>query len=71
MAGFSWKLLLSVFGQVLGPLLGLVSSEIKKLLTDFLTELYVKALATPNPWDDMLVGLLLDVLSIPRPPPAP
>jgi hypothetical protein len=46
----------------------LVTPEIKKLLNDFLTALYLKALATDNPWDDFAVGFLLDILAIPRPP---
>lgn len=38
-------------------------------LNDLLTQLYKKALSTPNPWDDFAVGMLLDILAVPRPPP--
>jgi hypothetical protein len=69
MAAFSWTALLNILGSVLGPLLGAISPSIKDLLNGFMTDLYKKCLATPNPWDDFAVGLLLDVLGIPRPPP--
>lgn len=69
MAGFSWALILQIIGQVLGPLLGVLTPVIKDALNKFLTQLYLDAIKTPNPWDDFAVGLLLDVLAIPRPPP--
>jgi hypothetical protein len=71
MAAFSWAMVLQILGGVLGPILNTITPSIKTLLNDFLTDLYRKALATPNPWDDFAVGMLLDILAIPRPlPPA-
>jgi hypothetical protein len=63
-----WTKILLMVMKIVVPLFGLVTPEIKKLLNDFLTALYLKALATDNPWDDFAVGFLLDILAIPRPP---
>ena len=55
--------------QIFGGIVGRVTPAIAAELNAFLTNLYQKALATPNPWDDFFVGMLLDILAIPRPPP--
>lgn len=65
----TWTWLLNLLLPILGKLIDLISPAIKAELNTFVTNLYLKALATPNPWDDMLVGFLLDILAIPRPPP--
>ena len=67
MAKVSWEWLLKILMQVLSPLFGLLTPIIKAALTEFLTNLYKDCLATPNPYDDLVVGLLLDLLGIPRP----
>lgn len=67
--GISWKWLIQLVVGVLGPILGLISPVIKAALNEFLTKLYLDALKTPNPWDDFFIGMLLDILVIPRPPP--
>lgn len=67
--GISWKWLIQLLISVLGPILGQLSPVIKSALNEFLTNLYLDALKTSNPWDDFLLGLLLDILVIPRPPP--
>jgi hypothetical protein len=67
--GLTWTWIIELALKILLPLFNLVTPEIKQLLNDFLTGLYLKALATPNPWDDMAVGFLMDILAIPRPPP--
>lgn len=64
-----WTTILNAFISLLGPLLSTVTPAIKQELNVLLTDLFKKAQATPNPWDDFLVGLLLDILAIPRPPP--
>ncbi len=58
------KWVIQIFGGIIGQMTPALMAELKV----FLVELYKKALATPNPWDDFMVGLLLDILSIPRPP---
>lgn len=69
MAGAVWVSILAIIGQMFAPLVGAITPVIKDELNKFMTELYKKALATPNPWDDFFVGLLLDIMVIPRPPP--
>lgn len=65
----TWTWVLQLLAPLLMQLIGLISPAIKSELGTLLSGLYVKALATPNPWDDMLLGFLLDVLSIPKPVP--
>lgn len=65
----TWKWLIKIFMSILSPILEVISPTIKAELNAFLTELYLKALSTPNAWDDLFVGMLLDILAIPRPPP--
>ncbi len=65
--GTVWVWLLKMVASALLPILGVLTPAIKSALTDFLSKLYLDALATPNVWDDFVVGLLLDILSIPRP----
>jgi hypothetical protein len=55
--------------QIFGGIIQQVTPSIAQELNTFLTNLYKKALATPSPWDDFFVGMLLDILSIPRSPP--
>ena len=60
---FKWMI------QIFGGIIGQVTPGIVLELNNFLTNLYKKALATPNPWDDFAIGMLLDILAIPRPSP--
>lgn len=64
-----WGKILGYVASVFFSIIAQVSPEIKAALNEFLTSLYKKALATENIWDDFFVGMLLDILSIPRPPP--
>ena len=66
--GLGW--LVQILASALGPMISILTPVIKSALNEFLTKLYLDAVKTPNPWDDFLVGLLLDILAIPRPPPA-
>ena len=63
--GNIFKWVIQIFGGIIGQMTPTILAELK----EFLTALYKKALATPNPWDDFAIGLLLDILGIPRPPP--
>lgn len=49
---------------ILKTIMELVSPELRKLLVDFVLDLEVKAAATPNPWDDVLVLVLKKMLAI-------
>ena len=64
-----WSKILLWIAQIFAGIIGQVTPGIIAELNVLLTNLYKKALATPNPWDDFLVGMLLDILAIPRPPP--
>jgi hypothetical protein len=64
-----WSGVLGYVAQIFGGIITQVSPMIKAELNAFLTQLYLKALATPNVFDDFAVGMLLDILAIPRPPP--
>lgn len=64
-----WGSILKWIAQIFAGLAPQVTPVIAAELNAFLTNLYKKALATPNPWDDFAVGMLLDILAIPRPPP--
>lgn len=63
----SWDWLIKLLASVLLPIIQAMSPAIIAALKEFLTDLYQKALNTPNPWDDFVIGLLLDFLGIPRP----
>lgn len=69
MAAVVWVTILGIISQALAPLITVITPVIKDELNKFMTELYKKALVTPNPWDDFFIGLLMDILAIPRPPP--
>lgn len=68
--GISLNWLIKILVGVLGPIIGVLTPAIKGALTEFLTKLYLDALKTENVWDDFVVGMLLDILGIPRPSPS-
>ena len=63
--GFTWVINLLI--NALGSILPVLTPMIKDSLSAFLTDLYKKAVETPNPWDDFVVKFLLRILSIPVP----
>ena len=63
--GGIFKWVIQIFGGIIGQMTPAITAELNALLTN----MYKKALATPNPWDDFAIGMLLDILAIPRPPP--
>jgi hypothetical protein len=63
--GFTW--IINLLINALGSILPVLTPMIKDSLSAFLTDLYKKALETPNPWDDFIVKFLLRILSIPVP----
>lgn len=63
--GFTWVINLLI--NALGSILPALTPMIKEALTSFLTDLYKKAVETPNPWDDFVVKFLMRILSIPVP----
>jgi hypothetical protein len=65
-----WSGIFKMVAQILGQIVVNVSPGLVVGLKDFLVLQYLKALETENPWDDFFFGMLLDILSVPRPPPA-
>ena len=49
--------------RLIGLVVGVASPEIRKGATDLLDDLEKRAKATPNPWDDMLVGMLKQIMT--------
>ena len=43
-----------------------ISPDVKKDLQDLLSRLESLTKATPNPWDDVLVGILKTLLTVPE-----
>lgn len=66
MAATVWKAVEPILVKVLGGLLTLVTPELKTELQSIVTGFYKKSLSTPNPWDDFLAGLLMDVFGFPK-----
>jgi len=64
-----WAGIFKWVAEIFAGLVVQVTPAIKAELNDLLTSLFKKALATPNAWDDFFIGMLLDILAIPRPPP--
>jgi len=63
-ASKTWSWIIQLLSAVLGPLVGILSPQIRTLLVSSIQKLYVKAAETPNIFDDMLVELLAGVLGI-------
>ena len=45
-------------------IVGSASPELRKLIKEWVTELELRAKETPNPFDDVLVGLIKIVLNV-------
>ena len=54
--------MLKIIVSLLSTMIPQMSAEIKKAIIDFLKSLEVKAKATPNPLDDIVVVLLIAIL---------
>lgn len=63
----TWHMLLGLIVKVFGSVVKLISPELRQWITDLVVELYKKAKATDNPWDDFLVELLATILGIDLP----
>jgi hypothetical protein len=63
----TFKWIIRLTQGVLGPLLTLLTPQIRSLMEDWLQKIWAKAAATDNGFDDMVVGFLFDILDIERP----
>ena len=48
--------------QLVTMMLGVITPQLRKGLNDFILNLEKQAKETPNPWDDIFVGLLKTLL---------
>jgi len=55
---------MQVLTSILFQVLQHVSPEIKKAIQGLLAELRTKAKATENPWDDILVEILIGIFEV-------
>lgn len=60
----NFNFLSSLLSGILYPLLSLLSPLIKDELNTFIQSLYKKAVVTSSPWDDFVIKILADILSI-------
>jgi len=64
--GFT-KFILKIAVSMLGPLLTLITPQLKQALSDFVIGLAQQAKATESPFDDALVATLATLLDIELP----
>ena len=50
--------------RLIGLVLGQISPELRKAVVDWVTDMELEAKKTPNPWDDIFVGVIKSVLNI-------
>jgi len=50
--------------RIMVLVVGSASPDLRKMIKEWVTELEIKAKDTPNPFDDVLVGLIKVVLNI-------
>jgi len=60
----SWSWLVPVIVMVLKPIIKALTPFIREEIEKAIKAWYPKAVATPNPWDDFLVGFLAEILKI-------
>jgi len=60
----NWQWLISIIVIVLKPIVNALTPIIREEIEKAVKVWYPKALATPNPWDDFLVGFLAKILKI-------
>lgn len=60
----AFQVISSLLVPVLKAIANSLSPAIRDELTTFVKQLHDKATATPNPFDDLLTGLLAEVLGI-------
>lgn len=55
---------MQILTTILYQVLKQISPEIKKVVQGLIAELRTKAKATENPWDDILVEILIGIFSV-------
>lgn len=62
-----WTWIVSMLLSVLAVIMPVLSPALREELVKVMLNLYEKAMATENPWDDFLMRFLLRILGIPIP----
>jgi len=62
--GISFNWLVKIIISVLSPVISIITPEIKTALETYIKDLYVKAKATENVWDDFLIKFIADILGV-------
>lgn len=60
----TWNWLLNILSGVFGQLVAVITPELRELIKQFVLDLWAKAVATDNVWDDFFVKLLAGLLGI-------
>jgi len=66
-AAVNWTWLLTLVAAVLGPIFKLLSPKIRDAIRTTMLELWKKAQATDNPFDDMAVRFIFELLALEKP----
>jgi len=65
MKGITYQLVITLVQSIFSTLFPKLSEELRSLLRNYINDLYAKACATPNPYDDMFIEVLASILAIP------
>jgi len=60
----NWQWLISILVMILKPIVNALTPIIREEIEKAVKAWYPKACATPNPWDDFLVGFIAKILKI-------
>jgi hypothetical protein len=60
----SWPWIVNILVLILKPIVNALTPIIREEIEKAVKAWYPKAVATPNPWDDFLVGFLAKILKI-------
>ena len=60
----NWTFAITVAAKIFGKMLPILSEEFKEVIEKQVGDWEEKAEATDNPWDDMFVAMLKEILGI-------
>lgn len=62
--GVVWQFVIRAIGQVLVPIMKIITDELREELEAWIRQFHAKALLTENPWDDFLAEILAHALGV-------
>jgi len=62
--GVVWTWVIKAIGQVLVPIVAIITDALREELETWVRQFHAKALLTENPWDDFLAEVLAKALGI-------